>query len=247
MVILMNNLDEKTNPASLNGPIKRLSVGAAMVLALLCMCASPALAAEPAEADAFGVASATSTRTTGLTKHSGKRATKRTTTRRTRRTSRRQGAYFTGGVGLVSIADQSNDLDLEDGTGINLGLGIRLTPDLALEGRFVGSLHDDDGGQSSDSSLTGGSVNLKYFFPLGSNRLEAFAEGGLGIMNIEGGSEEIDASFFDLGGGFDYRLTRETALGAKANFTNFFGEDTSNDDVDLNTFTLMATISFQLN
>jgi opacity protein-like surface antigen len=246
MVMLMTYRDQKTNTASFSSSIKRAGVGAAMFLALLCMVASPAVAAEPAGADNFGVSSATSTRTTGLTKHSGKRATKRSRTRRTRRTSRRQGAYFTGGLGLVSVTDQSRELDLEDGTGINLGLGFRLTPDLALEGRFVGSLHDAEGRGSNESSLTGGSVNLKYFFPLGSNRLEAFAEGGLGLMNIEGENEEVESTFFDLGGGFDYRLTRETALGAKANFTNFFGEDSSDDEVDLNTFTLMATISVQL-
>ena len=243
----MSIVDSRQSNTLSYNPLKRLGLGLVAALASLCMLSLPALAGEPEGLDGMSTAEASRSGATRATKHPGKRATKGKRTRRTRRSTRREGAYFTGGVGLISVADQPRDLGLEDGTGINLGLGYRLTPDLALEARFLGSLHDaQDNNARNQAALPGGSLNLKYFFPLGSDRLEAFAEGGLGIMNIESDTEQIDGNFFDLGGGIDYRVSRETALGAKASFISIFGEDDRNDEIDLNTFTLMATLSFQL-
>lgn len=224
----------------------RLAGGALLALAALLMLVEPAFAAEPDAAPGEASASATPRRAAARTPT---RTRTRTPTRvRKRRTaSRRDGLYLSSGLGLVNMTDQPASLDLDDGTGISIGLGYRLTPDLAIEGAFMASLHDTFGQDaSSGNAMTGGSLNLKYFFPLSGNRLEAYGQAGIGFMSLETDNAQIDGTMLDLGGGIDYRISKETALGAKANFSFINGEDSTGDAADINTFTIMATLSFQL-
>ncbi len=220
-------------------------------LIALSMIAADASAGEPEAVDAQNTASASreGARSASATRaRSGKKVTRKRTRRTTttRRAARRDGPYVTGGLGLVTISDQPSNLDLNDGTGINAGVGFRLTPELALEGNFIGTSHDVGNASNADGSMTGASLNLKYFFPLSDSRMEAFAEGGLGLLGVTNGEDEIDGTFFGIGGGLGYRLSREVSLGAKANFMSISGEDSNSDTADLGAFTLMGTISFEL-
>ncbi len=228
-------------------PMKKLATGALVALCSLALLAPSAMAAEPEGQHTLGTVEASRdgvkrTRTRTRTKRRVRKS------RRSRSSSQRSGAYFVGGVGMVNLTDQPSNLDLDDGAGISLGLGYRLMPQLALEGTFHGSLHDSVGGTdaTSSNSLTGGSLNLKYFIPLSGPRLEAYGQAGLGFMNVSSGDTEIEGTFFDIGAGLDYRLSREAAAGVKANFSSLSGEDQGGGSADLNTFSLMATISFQL-
>lgn len=224
---------------------------AIMALCALGLMASPVSAAEPEGLDALNTSSATRTPKSG-TKATRDRPTrvrsdgKRTRVRRSSRRSRKEGAYFSGGIGLVNPLDAPAGLELNSGGGLTLGLGYRLNANLALEGNFHGSLLGADGNNVDDSRLLGGSAHLKYFFPLNDHRMEAYGMAGLGLMSIEAGNEEVSGTFFDVGGGFDYRLSRETSLGAKASFNRLFGEDGNGSDANMNSFTIMGTVTFRL-
>lgn len=169
-----------------------------------------------------------------------------------RSTAARSGAYVTGGVGLIGSGTTPDNAELSDGTGLGLGVGYRFTPQLAVEGDLlIGSYTKapiEGETNNSDASLLGATVGIKYFMPI-DKRIEGFGQLGVGILQLKGlGSEDLQGTVVDLGGGVDYRLSKEFAIGAKVGYMHFLGDDSADAtvDQDFSSFHGMLTLSYQL-
>ncbi len=217
-----------------------------LVLFGLAMFAVPAVAAEP---------SSKISKVKKVRKSSKKRVKRKS---KRKRTSRRSGPYVEGGVGLFNLQDQPGNLQLQDGTGLSLGLGYRADKTLALEANFLATFHDilardsSANGSGSDSAssttMTGGTVNLKYFFPLAISRVEAYGRAGVGYISLDTPDNgEIAGPLVDLGGGIDYRVNKKLAIGGRGGYNLIFGENQQNNETaDLSGFNLMLTVSYEL-
>ena len=176
-----------------------------------------------------------------------------------RKAKTRSGAYVTGGVGLIGSGSTPDNVDLSDGTGLSLGVGYRFTPQLAVEGGLLlgqydvasASTSNDNTNDSSanEASLLGASLSLKYFIPIDAPRVEGYGQIGLGTLRIENlGETELDGTTIDFGGGIDYRISKELAVGAKVGYLQFLGDDgaAANVDDDFSSLNGMITLTFQL-
>lgn len=165
----------------------------------------------------------------------------------------RSGAYVTGGVGLIGSGSTPENVDLTDGTGLALGVGYRFTPELAVEGDLlIGSYTrqaTDADDNNSDAGLLGATVGIKYFMPIDAPRVEGYGSLGLGLLQIDGVAEQdLEGTVVDLGGGIDYRISKEIAIGAKVGYMHFLGDDTvdATVDQDFSNFHGMLMLSYQL-
>lgn len=184
------------------------------------------------------------------TKTTTKKKKKRSAqTVKTKRTKGRDGAYVQGGLGVSTITSEPRGVDLEGGTIGQIGVGYRLSPDLAVEGSLVGQFHDvlldsGDQDQAAERSLMGVQLGLKYHFPIMAPRIEGFAEADLGYLGLDSGDTRDELSGLTLGGaiGADYRLSKEFAMGAKAGYMTTL-DDAQGDDFGV--LSLMLTAGFQ--
>jgi hypothetical protein len=227
-----------------------------LAAALVLVFAAPASADPSWFKDGGGATSKPVTEKQGATK---KPTTTKTTTKKkkkrsaqtvkTKRTKGRDGAYIQGGLGVSTITSEPSGVDLEGGTIGQIGVGYRLTPDLAVEGSLMAQFHDvlldsGDQDQAAERSLMGVQVGLKYHFPIMAPRIEGFAEADLGYLGLDSGDTRDEISGLTLGGaiGADYRLTKEFAMGAKAGYMTTL-DDAQGDD--LGVLSLMLTAGFQ--
>jgi outer membrane protein W len=165
----------------------------------------------------------------------------------------RSGAYVTGGVGLIGSGSSPDNVNLSDGTGLSVGVGYRFMPQLAIEGGLLLGQYDvvdasnDEG--KGESSLLGATLSLKYFIPIDAPRVEGYGQIGLGKLEVENlGDTNIDGTMVDFGGGVDYRLSKEVAVGARVGYMYFLGEDgtSANANDTFSSLNGMITVSFQL-
>ena len=170
-----------------------------------------------------------------------------------RRAASRNGAYITGGVGLIGSGTSAENVDLSDGTGLGIGVGYRFTPQLAVEGGLllgqynVQTGEDTDNTNQEEASLLGATLNLKYFMPIQGNRVEGYGQIGLGTLRIENlGDSEVDGTIVELGGGIDYRVSKEFAVGAKVGYMHMLENEAATNADDFSALNGMITLSFQL-
>jgi outer membrane protein W len=170
-----------------------------------------------------------------------------------RKASERNGAYVTGGLGLVGSGSAPADVSLSDGTGLTLGLGYRFTPQLAVEGDLLIAEYTRAAGEgetnNSDAGLLGATVGIKYFMPIDAPRIEGYGQFGLGILQIDGiADEDLQGTVVDIGGGVDYRLNKQFAIGAKVGYQHFLGDDSvdATVDQDFSSFNGMLMLSYEL-
>ncbi len=165
----------------------------------------------------------------------------------------RNGAYVTGGVGLVGSNTAPEGVELSDGTGLALGVGYRFTPQLAVEGDLLIANYTRAAGEgetnNSDAGLLGAIVGVKYFMPIDAPRVEGYGQLGLGILQIDGIAEvDLQGTIVDVGGGVDYRLDKQFTIGAKVGYQHFLGDDSvaATVDQDFSSFNGMLMLSYEL-
>lgn len=207
---------------------------------------TPAMAAPPEKSDAdYTVLQARKTRARGASK---------TRVRKKRKRARlRSGAYVTGGLGLVNVNDQPAKANLQSGTLMGIGVGYRLDPKLAVEGNLLAQFHDSiNNGQDStgENTLTGGTISMKYIFPIDLPRMEGYGEAGLGYLNLGtiAGEEKISGTTINFGGGIEYRLSKEFALGGRLGYTSMLeaSNSTGTATADFSALSAMITFNVQL-
>jgi hypothetical protein len=219
----------------------------AVMTAAALLCAASTSWAAPPDASAPGaVAEANPTKARPTKKKAVKRADNsrdsasraRVTTKK-KTAKRRDGAYFNGGLGVVTVSDQPAGVTLDTGTLALIGIGMRVTPDIAIEGNLQAQFHDIQTGQDTASSdtLAGGSLSLKYFFPVMLPRIEGYAQGGLGYISLDGlgeGQEDLSGVTLEVGGGIDYRTSKQFAIGGRVGYSTLLGGALGGADADNN-------------
>ena len=248
-------------------------MGGTLLAVAALMLALPAVTAEPGDSDIVSArrrpGSSSKVRKVSNSSKSRKISKRKTTKRskkaRKRRAKRRGGAYFTGGLGLMAVGEAPDTANLDDGMGLSLGLGYRFTNELAVEGNFLASSYDamstntnnNNGNDTAADSttLTGGTLSLKYFMPIQLPRIEGYGQAGLGYMSIDGMpgvTGDLEGAVLDIGGGIDYRFSKEFAAGARVGYSTFLGDsqqqntDTNNVNDQFSAFSAMLTVSVEL-
>lgn len=218
-----------------------LTLGALLLMIGL---AAPAWAAPPAP-EAPGVTLEAGSR--GV--RSTRKASARSTVARKRKAPMRSGAYVNGGLGVVTASGQPQGVTIQDGTLALVGLGYRFSPELAVEGNLQAQFHDvlSDGDSAGSNTLTGGSLSLKYFFPVAMPRIEGYAQGGLGYLSLASlpGLEDAAGPTLELGGGIEYRTNKQFAFGGRLGYSTFLGNN-SPEVSQFGALSAMLTINVQL-
>ncbi len=135
------------------------------------------------------------------------------------------GLYVGAGLVGTKILGQSGGPEiLEDGAGVGLFTGIRVSPQLALEAGVSSSLHNPKSVQTAYGSnvdylvLNSATADAKIFFPSSASTLTPFAQGGVGLYLLDSdyfGTQSIGTGF-QLGGGFDIELGPGVDFGLRA-------------------------------
>lgn len=135
------------------------------------------------------------------------------------------GLYLGAGlVGTSIVAQHGGQELLEDGAGLSLFMGVRVSPQLALEGGVTSTLHNPERLQTAFGSdvdylvLNAVTGDAKIFFPSDSSRVTPYAQGGVGLYLLDSdyfGTQSV-GSGFQLGGGFDLELGPGVDVGLRA-------------------------------
>lgn len=165
-----------------------------------------------------------------------------------------RGLYFGAGLVGTSILDQSGGEELlEDGVGLALYGGWRLSPRLALELGWAGTLHnpvDVQTGYGTDvdylvlNAFTG-DAKIYLSDPNVRSRLEPYVQGGVGAYLLDStyfGAQSV-GSGFQLGGGLDYSVGPGVDLGLRGLYRGIaMGPPESREDD-----TFISAVSFEGN
>lgn len=166
------------------------------------------------------------------------------------------GLYVGAGFLGTKILGQSGGAEiLEDGAGISLFMGIRLSPQLAIEGGVSSSLHNPERVQTAFGSdvdyliLNGATIDAKIFFPGQNANLTPYAQGGVGLYLLDSdyfGTQSVGTGF-QLGGGFDFEVGTGVDLGLRALYKGISmgPPNTVDDDTFISALSAEATISLR--
>jgi outer membrane protein with beta-barrel domain len=141
------------------------------------------------------------------------------------------GLYVGAGLVATRILDQSGGAELlENGGGLTLFTGIRISRPLALELGYLGSLHNPEkvrttwGDDVDYLVLNGFTADARIFLggnddPEGprSGQVHPFLQGGVGLYFLDStyfGTQSV-GSGFQLGGGIDVTLAPNISLGLR--------------------------------
>jgi hypothetical protein len=131
--------------------------------------------------------------------------------------------YIGGGLlaDFISRGDTEASQIIRTGGGFDLFLGLRLSPQFALELGGLMSVHatDHDLVDYDTALLNGLTLDGKFFLIPQSTRLEPFLQFGLGGYSVqeEGyGGRELSGGGFHAGGGLDIHLSRALGFGVRA-------------------------------
>jgi hypothetical protein len=135
-----------------------------------------------------------------------------------------QGLYIgAGAVGTRILSQQGGPELLDDGAGLSLYSGLRVSPNLALELGLMTTLHNPEDvatpfGRDVDYLvLSGLTADAKIYFQTRSPGVEPFVQGGLGVYFLDSqhfGAQSV-GSGFQAGGGVDFRLSPHVDLGVR--------------------------------
>lgn len=164
------------------------------------------------------------------------------------------GLYMGVGAMATSILAQSGGQELlEDGGGLSFFLGMRLSPQLSIEGGLSTSLHnpvevDTNYGADFDYlHLNAGTVDAKVHFPRDNSNFTPFAQGGLGLYLLDStyfGTQSVGTGF-QLGGGFDVAVGPNVDFGVRALYRGISmgPPDTAEDDTFISALSAEANLS----
>ena len=142
-----------------------------------------------------------------------------------------RGLYFGAGLVGTKILKQDGGPELlEDGAGLTVYGGIRVSRALALELGWVGTAHNPEtvdvgfGPETDFLILNGFTADAKIYFGGGDahqprpGSVQPFAQGGLGVYFLDSGAfgTQSVGTGFQLGGGVDWVLGPNIKLGARA-------------------------------
>lgn len=166
------------------------------------------------------------------------------------------GLYVGAGLVGTTVVGQSGGPELlEDGAGLSMFMGIRVSPQLALEGGVISTIHNPERVQTVFGSdvdylvLNGATADAKIFFPGDGQRVTPYAQGGLGLYLLDSdyfGTQSVGTGF-QLGGGFDVELGPGIDIGLRALYRGIsMGPPESyEDDTFISAITAEANLSLR--
>jgi opacity protein-like surface antigen len=131
----------------------------------------------------------------------------------------RPGAYM--GIGLALGVDAWDGVDLDTPIGIDVLLGYRATPNMAVEAEIEYLNGFEPDGAPSLDALTA-TANLKAYLPM--DRFQPFALVGMGMTTYWISSFSETAFSMRFGGGADYYLSENISLGVKIDYVLMTGD-----------------------
>lgn len=173
----------------------------------------------------------------------------------------RSSIYF--GIGVLGNYFFEGDKEVQKvytgGGGFDLMFGARLAPPIAFEFNYIAafqSTKDNLNTQSkqapSEGSVQALSLDAKIFLMPWSERIEPFAQIGVGAyMLSEALQEQLTGVGLDIGGGVDIRLSRFVALGMRLLYRGFYVDNSETnynrlptESAFLNTLSIEGNIQF---
>lgn len=169
-----------------------------------------------------------------------------------------RGLYFGAGIVGTKILNQRGGPDLlEDGAGLSLYAGLRVSRSLSLELGWVGTAHNPEGvetafGPETDYLvLNGVTADARVYLNAAADERGAqpYLQGGLGVYFLDDqtlGTESVGTGF-QLGGGLDFRVGRNLSLGVRALYRGIaMGPPESNlDDTFVSAITAEGNLSLR--
>jgi len=151
------------------------------------------------------------------------------------------GLYIGAGLVATHILHQSEEPELlDDGAGITLFAGLRLTDRLALELGWLTTFHDPDTattnfGEGTDHLvLNGFTGDARIYLSEQGQRAELYVQGGVGLYLLDAdyfGSRSIGTGF-QAGGGIDFHMGPHLDLGLRALYRGIAMGPPDSDDRD---------------
>ena len=150
------------------------------------------------------------------------------------------GLYLGAGLVATHVLHQSEDPELlDDGAGITLYAGLRLSNRLALELGWLTTFHDPEAADASFGEntdylvLNGFTGDAKIYLSDGGGSAELYVQGGVGLYLLDSdyfGSQSIGTGF-QAGGGIDFHVGPHLDLGVRALYRGIaMGPPDSEDD-----------------
>ncbi len=151
------------------------------------------------------------------------------------------GLYLGAGLVATHVLHQSEEPELlDDGAGITLFAGLRLSERLALELGWLTTFHDPETidtrfGEDSDYLvLNGFTGDAKIYLSEQGQRSELYVQGGVGLYLLDSsyfGSQSIGTGF-QAGGGIDVHLGPHLDVGLRALYRGIAMGPPDSDDND---------------
>jgi hypothetical protein len=151
------------------------------------------------------------------------------------------GLYIGAGLVATHILHQSEEPELlDDGAGVTLFAGLRLTDRLALELGWLTTFHDPDTattnfGEGTDYLvLNGFTGDARIYLSEQGQRVELYVQGGVGLYLLDAdyfGSRSIGTGF-QAGGGVDFHMGPHLDLGLRALYRGIAMGPPDTDDSD---------------
>lgn|GEM_PF-1187721 len=129
--------------------------------------------------------------------------------------------HFGIGVNGTSVLSSNSAITdgLGSGAGFDLSVGWRLAPTFSLDFNWMMSFHDAGGSASgSEAALTHFSIDGRFFLTDKSRQMQPYIQAGIGAYVLGRDSFDYDTLTgvgFQLGGGFDFYLSRYVSIGGK--------------------------------
>lgn len=152
----------------------------------------------------------------------------------------------------IAYSHMSHDLDFQDRStnveldyhGIMINLGYKFNPYIAVEGRYNGSLDDNDQDDYTESSdITVWSLFVKPMYPL-APEMDIYGLVGYSLTEVDNDFEitSMDEGSFSWGAGGSYAMTEDFSLFAE--YTQFYNDTLNGFDHVIDSFNIGVFYTF---